>query len=108
MQSKLKQIVLILLVVLSASCSKKVAGLKAFPEEEIKEGYTKATVVYSTVDGCNWLLQIENEKKVEPINLKEEFKKDKLKVWIKYVIKKGAVGICMAGEIVTLTEIELR
>lgn len=107
MVNKLKQIVLILLVVLSASCSKKVAGLKSFPEET-KEGYIKATVVNLTLDGCSWLLQLEDGKKLEPINLKEEFKKDKLNVWIQYQIKKGGMSVCMAGEIVNIIKIEVR
>ncbi len=107
MANKLKQIVLILLVVLTASCSKKVAGLKSFPEET-KEGYIKATVVNLTLDGCSWLLQLEDGKKLEPTNLNEEFKKDKLNVWIQYQIKKGGMSVCMVGEIITISEIELR
>lgn len=107
MANKLKQIVLILLVVLTASCSKKVAGLKSFPEET-KEGYIKATVVNLTLDGCSWMLQLEDGKKLEPVNLKEEFKKDKLNVWIQYQVKKGGMSVCMAGEVITISDIKLR
>lgn len=106
--NKLKQIALILIIILSNACSHKVAGTKAFPPEETKDGYAKATVINYTVDGCSWLLQLEDGKKLEPTNLSDEFKKDKLKVWIQYQIKKGGMSICMAGEVITITKIELR
>jgi hypothetical protein len=73
-----------------------------------KEGYVKATVINYTVDGCTFLLQLTDEKKLEPTNLSEEFKKDNLPVWIKYSPKKGAVSVCMAGQIVELSDIQLR
>lgn len=72
------------------------------------EGYTKATVISYEVDGCTFLLQLADEKKLEPTNLSADFKKDRLAVWIKYVPKKGAVGICMAGQIVELSDIQIR
>lgn len=79
------------------------------------EGYTKAMVVYTELDGCNYLLQLEHDpngadvmKRLEPTNLKEEFKKDQLLVWIKYAPKKGAMSTCMAGPIVEIQDIQLR
>jgi hypothetical protein len=106
--NKHKQIALIIFIILSGACSHKVAGTKAFPPEETKEGFTKATVINYTIDGCSWLLQLEDGKKLEPVNLSDAFKKDNLKVWIQYQIKKGGVSSCMVGEIVTITKIELR
>jgi len=106
--NKHKQIALILFIILLNACSHKVAGTKAFPPEETKEGYTKATVINYAVDGCSWLLQLEDGKKLEPANLSDEFKKDKLKVWVQYQIKKGGMSICMVGEMVTITKIEVR
>jgi hypothetical protein len=73
-----------------------------------ERGYTPATVINYTIDGCSWMLKLENDQKLQPLELQPEFQQENLKVWIKYVIKKGAVGICMAGEIVTLTEIVIR
>jgi hypothetical protein len=72
------------------------------------EGYEKATVISYEVDGCTWMLDLEDGKKLQPAELKPEFQKDRLDVWIKYEIKKGAVGICMAGTMINLVEIELR
>ena len=72
------------------------------------EGYTKATMVYFSVDGCNYLLQLEDNKKLEATNLPLEFKKEGLHVWIKYTAKKGAVSTCQAGQVVELADIQLR
>ncbi|MBI4930448.1 MAG: hypothetical protein HY841_06780 [Bacteroidetes bacterium] len=73
-----------------------------------KEGYTKATVIYYEVSGCEYILKLEDEKKLEPTNLSLGFKKDLLSVWIKYIPKKNAVSTCMAGQIVELTDIQGR
>lgn len=79
-----------------------------FKRDFEKEGYTKATVINYTIDGCTFLLQLADEKKLEPTNLSDEFKKDNLAVWIKYIPKKGGVSICMAGQMVELSDIQLR
>lgn len=80
-----------------------------------KDGYIKATVVNSELDACKYLLQLEPVPngpealtRLEPTHLQEEFKKDQLAVWIKYALKKGAVGTCMAGPIVELSDIQIR
>jgi hypothetical protein len=69
--------------------------------------FTAATIIDFKLDGCSWMLELENGKKLQPLNLKSEFQKNDLKVWVKYTIKK-VNGICMAGETVDITEIELR
>jgi len=103
----------------SCCCKKKAAAQNPAPTEVKrdfeKEGYVKATVIFYEVDACKYLLQLEPElngpdvlKRLEPTILKEEFKKDHLLVWIKYIPKKGGVSICMAGQMVDLTDILLR
>jgi hypothetical protein len=67
--------------------------------------YTHATIINYTVDGCSWMLQLEDGKKLQPLILAPEFQKEGLKVLIKYEVKKDAVGVCMVGEIVSITEI---
>ncbi|MEK6615069.1 MAG: hypothetical protein AABZ32_02995 [Bacteroidota bacterium] len=73
-----------------------------------KEGYTKATVIFYELDACKYLLQLEDQKKLDPSNLSADFQKDHLAVWIKYALKKDAVSACMAGQIVDLSDIHLR
>ena len=73
----------------------------------IQEGFIKATVINYVVDGCTFMLQLADGKKLQPVNLKDEFKKDNFNVWIKYQHYKGN-SVCMAGEMVTITAIEKR
>ncbi len=82
-----------------------------------QNGFVKATVINYTVDGCTFMLQPDAaaqgettgkvDKKLQPVNLSEDFKTDNLKVWIKYQHFKGN-SICMVGEMITITAIEKR
>lgn len=109
-------IFLLLLVGVSASqCNKKIketASTEATPEKADRtgEGFSKGTVVdmNGKLDGCGWLIQLEDSTKLEPMNLSETFRKDQLKVWVKYSINTTAASICMAGKIVNITAIEER
>src|SRR5687768_7118523 len=75
----------------------------------LAQGYEKAIVTDNIgLDGCRFMLQLESGKKLEPTNLAAEYTKDGLKVWVKYQLVKNAMSICMAGEIVQLTNIEKR
>ena len=115
MQNKRKDISLFIIcsvfIATVQSCS-LFSGVKnksseiAFDTHE-QNGFAKATIINYKVDGCTYLMQLEDGKKLEPINLQEEFKKDNFKVWIKYQHYKGN-SICMAGEMVTITAIEKR
>lgn len=98
---------------LSSCCGKKkiITETETTTEQKrdfVIEGYTQATVINYELDGCKYILQLPDEKKLEPLNLPDEFKKDQLRVWIKYVPKKNAVSVCMAGQIVELTDIRIR
>ena len=73
-----------------------------------KEGYAKATVINYEVDGCKFILKLEDGKKLEPSALSDDFKTDQLAVWIKYAPKKGVVSVCMAGQVVELSDIQIR
>ena len=69
---------------------------------------TEATVIdYSEVSGCSFLLQLNNGEKLEPSNLSADFKKDKLKVLIRYEVA-DMMSACMAGKVVSVTHIELK
>lgn len=100
---------------INSSAAAETKSTMPSPVDFEKEGYVKATVVDSELSACPYLLQLEpvlNGPEVlirlEPTNLKEEFKKDQLPVWIKYVPQKGAVSTCMAGTIVELSDIQIR
>ena len=62
------------------------------------------------LDGCSWVLELEDGVRVEPINL-EEFdieKQDGQKIYVSYEIEQGYASICMIGSIVRITCIEKR
>ena len=96
----------------SCHCKKVASPTQATTTEQKRdfeaEGYTKATVISYEIDGCTYLLKLSDEKKLEPTNLSADFKKDQLAVWIKYVPKKGGVSICMAGQMVEISDIQIR
>ncbi|MDP2387780.1 MAG: hypothetical protein Q8M29_15515 [Bacteroidota bacterium] len=93
---------LILLSVIFVSCKTKKAAA-----DYTKEGYVKATVIKYEVESCGYILQLEGEKKLMPQNLADEFKKDKLVIWIKYETpKKQPMTTCMAGTVVKLTDVK--
>lgn len=69
------------------------------------DGLTTGTVVDLTgLDGCKFLIQLATGKRLEPTNLAAEFKKDGLEVSFKYEEQKDLASACMAGKIVTVTE----
>ena len=108
--TKLKTILLFCCITLGAitisSCKHK---QKVEPEIDYAAlGYTSATVLNYELDGCQWMLEMADGKKYEPNNMQEEFRKDKMKVWIKYTVAKGAMTICMAGTVIKLSDIKER
>ncbi len=96
----LRAAVVVILSILTNVCSCRTAT----PSIETTAGYTLATVIKYPVDGCSYLLQLENGKKLEPENLQARYKKNNLKVWVKYRYYQGNSS-CMAGEMVTITHI---
>ena len=115
MKNKLNLIILTLTIffaVTSCCCRKKMASTSASTSPTAvgvsyeKDGYVKATVIKYTVDGCNYLLQLESGKKLEPLNLSTDLKKEGQVLWIKYTTETKAASICMAGEMVNLTDVK--
>ena len=62
------------------------------------------------LDGCSWVIELENGNKLEPINLKSfDIKlRNKKKIWVSYTDAKDYVSICMTGKIVRIECIENR
>ncbi|MFH1320417.1 MAG: hypothetical protein ABII90_07180 [Bacteroidota bacterium] len=115
----MKFIFLLLFLSISLSCSKKTVPASETKEQPAqqtivkrdyaKEKYVKATVIDMTgLDGCKFLLKLEDGKKLEPTNLDPAYRKDSLPVWIRYIETKGVMSICMAGKIVKIIGIERR
>ena len=70
--------------------------------EVVCENAVPAKLLNKQVDGCTWLIQLEDGQILEPLNLKEfdiERKNNK-KIWITYEDTEGYVSICMMGPII--------
>lgn len=65
------------------------------------------TIVKQTIDGCVWLIKLDNNKILEPMNL-SSFNtvnvKDGQRVYLTYKIYNG-FSTCMMGDMVTLIKI---
>ena len=71
---------ILILVLVSCNCNKKTVVAET---KKLENGFKKAVVYKTNLEPCSYKLQV-NETFFDPINLKEDFKKDKLKVWVKY------------------------
>lgn len=99
----------ILFFPLLQSCkSRKEANKEPIPASagKTREGFTKGTVIKYDVDGCTFLISLENGNRLHPVNLEEEFQKDGLKIWFRYTFQKEVMTVCMAGEVVKITAME--
>lgn len=88
---------LVSLAFLFASCEK---------EGKLAEGTLKNL---TGLDGCGWVIQIANNKRLQPINLKEFEPNpvDSQKVEFSYS-NANSVSICMVGQVVRLTSLNKR
>ena len=59
---------------------------------------------YTGLDGCTWVIQLENDEVLEPTNIKTLNYKliDGKKVWVKYSAVSDQASICMVGQIVNI------
>lgn len=95
----------ILITAMIWSC--KNSKLASIEKEYLSKGYVKATVVDNTeIAGCGFSLQLNDSTEITPSKLGDEFKKNKLKVYVKYeVLKKQPNTICMRGKVANITDI---
>lgn len=113
MKNKLNNIQLITIVLgligILFSCKTNIKPITAPAVVEIQkpkhEGFTKVTVIKHSVDGCSWMLKLEDGKLLEPVNLSDELKKENRIVWVQYKHYEN-YSFCMAGEMVTITAFE--
>ena len=93
-------------VTLEDSVTKKIVKSGTFSIVGQTTDYQEAKVLDLTgLDGCSFVIELKNGQKLEPINLTNEFKKDKLPVLVKYTEKTDMSSICMVGKMVELTSI---
>lgn len=106
MMNKLKHIALACfaaVAVFSACKSKSNTATRDFE----KEGYTKAVVRDYALDGCRFMIFLDETKKLEPDWLPADLQKDSVPVWVKYE-RDERMSVCMAGETVKVIDIKKR
>src|SRR5687768_13149848 len=94
-----RKIIIMLAIVLALGCG--MPGKTG--SETIPAGAIATTVVdYRELDGCTFLLELDDKQKLQPVNLPLEFQKHGVRLYVLYKVKDG-MGICMAGKMVELT-----
>ena len=58
----------------------------------------------SQIGGCSYVITLDNETNLEPLNLDSLFMQDGLKVYFQYK-KSNAMTICMAGQPINILDI---
>lgn len=97
---------LIILLLTFASCTSNKTVHSIDHETASRLGLTEVKVVNMTgLDGCGYLLMLNDSTKLDPINLPDSVKRDGLELWVSYKPLNDRAGICMAGKIVQLTAI---
>tara|TARA_B110000211_G_C14045601_1_gene538780 strand:- start:191 stop:583 length:393 start_codon:yes stop_codon:yes gene_type:complete len=72
-----------------------------------KKGFTKGVIVDKTgLDGCTFLIEIDNSKILHPINLDDKYKKDGLGIYIVYKKSRKATT-CMNGQPIIISKIQI-
>jgi hypothetical protein len=77
------------------------------PPAPAGEEFIPGVVKKYELDGCSYIIELTDGSKLEPINLPEEFRKDSLKVMVKYTEQKEMGSICMVGKIVKIDGIKM-
>jgi hypothetical protein len=97
----------LLLILLIASCKLFTGKKKDVVVDYAAQGYVKAEVRDYELDGCRFMLYLNETQKLEPDYIPTEFQQDSALVWIKYQAE-NRMSICMAGETVKLIDIKKR
>ena len=91
-----QKILLLSLIVLTIySCNK---------ESECENSHSAKLVNMTGLDGCSWMIELNNGTKLEPTNL-NDFNinlQEHQKIWVVYHTAAQMASICMHGEIVTI------
>lgn len=100
----MKNIFIICLSFLFA-CKSNKTGTEKEKSTSIPEGVVEVMVKdFRGLDGCGFLLQVNDTLKLEPVELADSLKQNELKLYIRYQPVKDYMSICMAGLPVRITE----
>lgn len=86
----------IIIISFSFTCNKD--------KQQVEDAVAAQLFDYTGLDGCSWIIKLEDEEVIEPVNLQDfdiELIEGK-KVWIKYTVQNNLASICMVGSIVNI------
>ena len=92
---------LVVLILAIHSCNK---------DSECENSHSAKLVNMTGLDGCSWMIELNNGTKLEPTNL-NDFNinlQENQKIWVVYYTAAQLSSICMHGEIVTIDCISKR
>ena len=94
---------LVLITLFISACNRHQGALvKDIPKPE---GSIPVTVIdFSELDGCKYLLEMEDGTKLEPVNLDEAYMIDGLKLYITFKYHDG-MSVCMAGRMIQINSV---
>lgn len=96
-----------LIILLSGCCTSRPQNIPIEKETLPFKNLLEATVIdYREIAGCNFLLELPSGKKLNPENLDKRFRKDQLKVQVRYHVT-NALNACMAGETIFIDFIRI-
>ncbi len=80
------------------------------PDELCEDGVTGMILDYRGLDGCRWLIRLDNNELLEPVNLHrfDLQPTDSMKVVLTFTPAPDMMSICMAGTMVHITCISSR
>ena len=91
------------------SCKSNQVKTEKEKSDSLPPGTVAVTVKdFKGLDGCSFLLQVNDTLKYEPVELADSLKQDGLKLYIRYQTVKDHMSICMAGMPVRITEVYYR
>ena len=87
----IKNIFFVTLIIVCISCHRKTTSALMQTNDELRNlKYIPAKVVLQTeLDGCGYLLALEDGKMLDAINLNDTLKRNDLKIWVKYHLEKN-------------------
>ena len=73
-------------------------------QSECENSHSAKIVNMTGLDGCSWMIKLNNGTKLEPTNLNDFniYLQENQKIWVVYHTAAQIASICMHGEIVTI------
>jgi hypothetical protein len=100
----------IITICLFSACRESKSTVYSIEKENAeREGLTAATVRdFAGLDGCSFLVVLNDSTRLEPVELADSLKRNELKLWIRYKPENDYMSICMGGTAVRITEARFR